>query len=128
MVSGVEYFMHNHMKQEIFDSCKDVINPQTGKPAMELMCSIYGAACTPEKFFESLGKTAPDGYSPFLISYSFANETTPDGYKPLDKELIRKCNEPIPVRFQKKNCQLLSSFPITYAIYFSFVKAHKCLI
>ena len=102
MVSGVEYFMHNHMKQEIFDSCKDVINPQTGKPAMELMCSIYGAACTPEKFFESLGKTAPDGYSPFLISYSFANETTPDGYKPLDKELIRKCNEPIPVRFQKK--------------------------
>ena len=116
------------MKQEIFDSCKDVINPQTGKPAMELMCSIYGAACTPEKFFESLGKTAPDGYSPFLISYSFANETTPDGYKPLDKELIRKCNEPIPVRFQKKNCQLLSSFPITYAIYFSFVKAHKCLI
>ena len=127
MVSGVEYFMHNHMKQEIFDSCKDVINPQTGKPAMELMCSIYGAACTPEKFFESLGKTAPDGYSPFLISYSFANETTPDGYKPLDKELIRKCNEPIPVRFQKKS-QLLSSFPITYAIYFSFAKAHKCLI
>ena len=56
MVSEVEYFMHNHMKQEIYDSCKDVINPATGKPALEFMCGVFGASCTSEVFFDALGK------------------------------------------------------------------------
>ena len=97
MVSEVEYYMHNHLKQEIYDSCKDVVNPATGKPALELMCGVFGASCTPELFFDALGKIPPSGYAPFRIKYSFANGTTENGFEPLDKESVRSCDQPIPV-------------------------------
>jgi hypothetical protein len=42
--------MHPNYMQGVFDSCSNVIMPQSGQLVMEVMCATNeAAACTPEK-------------------------------------------------------------------------------
>ena len=64
MIKSLDYHMSNRMKQAIWDSCKDVVNPATGKPAVGFMCGIWGDYCDADKLFEFIGS-----YGPFRINY-----------------------------------------------------------
>ena len=41
LVKSVEYFMTNTFKDKLYDSCKNVYNPQTGT-AIASMCGVWG--------------------------------------------------------------------------------------
>ena len=55
MIQDLGYFMSNHMKNEIYDSCKSVVNPTTSSPALSLMCGVWGDYCDADKLFAFIG-------------------------------------------------------------------------
>ena len=94
MIQNVGYFMSNKMRDGIYDSCKSVINPTTSKPALQMMCGIWGDYCDATKLFDFIGDV--NAFSPFQISYLFTDNHEPiDGHKPNDRDL-RTCADPIP--------------------------------
>ena len=93
MIHTLGYFMSNHMKDEIYDSCKSVVNPATSKPAITMMCGVWGDYCDAEKLFAFIGDIS--AYSPFQINYTFTDDAKIDKYEPLNKDL-NTCAVPIP--------------------------------
>ncbi len=93
MIRTLEYYMSNHLKNQIYDTCKDVVNPATSGAAIGLMCGIWGEHCDPEKLFAFVGDAS--AFSPFQINYIFSDEAQVNGLEPIDKTL-RTCNQPIP--------------------------------
>ena len=94
MIQNVGYFMSNKMRDGIYDSCKSVINPTTSKPALQMMCGIWGDYCDATKLFDFIGDV--HAFSPFQINYLFTDDHEPiDGHKPNDRNL-RTCADPIP--------------------------------
>lgn len=81
-VSGnktLEYysFWNYTFAEEIHDSCRNVIYPQTNGKSMDLMCGSYsGDECTVQRWFEYIGSTS-NGFSPLEIKYDLYDETTP---------------------------------------------------
>ena len=103
MVNSLEYHMSHDTKQKIYDSCKDVLNPATSQPAIKMMCGVWGADCTPERFFSSLGDV--NAFAPFQIDYVFGDPDNHqiDGFTPLQKN-IRSCNEVVPGETKGCSC------------------------
>ena len=93
MIQTIGYYMSNKMKNDIYDSCKSVVNPTTSKPALQMMCGIWGDDCDAEKLFAFIGDV--HAFSPFQIDYLFTDETQVEDYHPLNKNL-RTCSEPLP--------------------------------
>ena len=61
------------MFYQVYDSCKDVVNPSTSGSVMDLMCGPWGSTlCSPMRWFEYLGSIS-NGYAPFQINYFFYN-------------------------------------------------------
>ena len=93
MVHGVTYYMHEEYNNLTYNSCKDVIQPSTSSPAMEVLCGEYGAEdCTPQRWFNYMGSTS-NGFSPFDIIYEYGTEDR--YYNPSGNE----CNATIEARF-----------------------------
>ena len=94
MIQNAGYFMSKKMRDDIYDSCKSVVNPTTSKPALQMMCGIWGDYCDATKLFDFIGDV--HAFSPFQISYLFTDDHEPiDGHKPNDRNL-RTCADPIP--------------------------------
>lgn len=100
MIKTLEYNMGNEMKNAIYNSCKDVVNPTTSAPALAMMCGTWGMSCTPEKFYEFVGDV--NAWSPFQINYVFwDDEVTPEGLEPRNRPM-KTCDQAIPG--QDKGC------------------------
>ena len=94
-----DYHMTSEFANNFFQSCVDVISPQTNGRALDLMCGGTEAVdCTPKKFLDFLGNPAN---APFLInmfidpkkpSNHSANTTVANATVPMDIGII-KCNE-----------------------------------
>ena len=86
--------MKNKFKQSLYDSCKDVVNPATGDPAIKMMCGYWGKDCTPERWLSFMGDA--NMLSPFQIDYKFYDEQAIDGMFPHSNNPIN-CDKPAPV-------------------------------
>ncbi|EFN63960.1 Niemann-Pick C1 protein [Camponotus floridanus] len=76
-----------------YDSCKNIINPSTGRLAMDLACGSHGASgCSPKLWYEFIGDTNTNPMTPFQMNYVY---DIPDiwGEDPWDAE-AKKCSEP----------------------------------
>ncbi|CAN8001198.1 unnamed protein product [Ixodes pacificus] len=69
------YAVREEFAQGVYDSCKDVRSVVLGIKLMTLMCGGRVFGCSPQRWLEFLGSTAPEGgYSPFKIHYVLTGE------------------------------------------------------
>ncbi|XP_077302382.1 NPC intracellular cholesterol transporter 1 homolog 1b-like [Arctopsyche grandis] len=72
-----------------YESCSQVVLPQSGNLALDVMCGSHGANCTPEKLFDYLGDKEINTFTPFQITFSYGN--VPGAFSPK----VYKCSESI---------------------------------
>ncbi|XP_038117109.1 NPC intracellular cholesterol transporter 1 homolog 1b [Culex quinquefasciatus] len=76
-VEKVDYRIDRDHVHGVYDSCKGIILPSSGKYAMDIACGGWESTrCTAERWFEYLGDAANNDYVPFTIEYHF--EEDPD--------------------------------------------------
>lgn len=76
-VDKVDYRIDRDHVHGVYDSCKGIILPSSGKYAMDIACGGWESTrCTAERWFEYLGDAANNDYVPFTIEYHF--EEDPD--------------------------------------------------
>jgi Niemann-Pick C1 protein len=69
----VEYRMEEKYPLSVFESCKEVIHPASGKKAFDLACGTEAAKCTPEQWYWFMGDPA-NPLVPFKIDYIYSDE------------------------------------------------------
>ncbi|XP_058443946.1 NPC intracellular cholesterol transporter 1 homolog 1b [Malaya genurostris] len=74
-VEKVEYRIDREHVKGVYDSCKGIIVPSSGKYAMDMACGGWEASrCTAERWYEFLGDSINNEYVPFLIEYQYPEE------------------------------------------------------
>lgn len=66
----VEYRMDPDYMFNVYDTCRQVIHPSSGRQAMELACGTEATKCTPEKLFFYMGDPLANPLVPFKIEYT----------------------------------------------------------
>ncbi|XP_075679215.1 NPC intracellular cholesterol transporter 1-like [Dermatophagoides pteronyssinus] len=97
-VKSIKYKIWQTLTESIYKSCEDVPMPAGGvKVLPQMMCNLQSPndTCTPEKFFNYIGKK---GVAPFAIDFQF-NEELPTGS--LAKHY--RCDE-APIPFDNRKC------------------------
>jgi Niemann-Pick C1 protein len=75
-VSEVEFMMDETHINGVFNSCIEVINPASGRLALDLACGSYGAKdCSPERWYYFLGEPAVNPLVPFRIKYTLSDDS-----------------------------------------------------
>ncbi|XP_013112245.2 NPC intracellular cholesterol transporter 1 homolog 1b [Stomoxys calcitrans] len=76
-VEKVDYRIDDDFVEQIYDNCKGIQHPQTGRPAMDLGCGPYNArSCDHRKWYNFMGDVEINEYVPFPINYIFLNESS----------------------------------------------------
>ncbi|XP_049852648.1 NPC intracellular cholesterol transporter 1 homolog 1b-like isoform X2 [Schistocerca gregaria] len=84
----IVYLSKDYM-EGTFNSCRQVLMPSSGVPALEAMCGSFGAAgCTYDRWFAYMGDDDTP-LVPFPIVY---NETAPDGMELYNPDVL-PCNQ-----------------------------------
>ncbi|XP_058815387.1 NPC intracellular cholesterol transporter 1 homolog 1b [Topomyia yanbarensis] len=74
-VEKVDYRIDREHVKGVYDSCKGVIVPSSGKYAMDMACGGWESTrCTAERWFEFLGDAVNNEYVPFVIEYHYPEE------------------------------------------------------
>jgi Niemann-Pick C1 protein len=68
-VNRLEYRMDEQYMQSVYDTCKQVIHPSSGRLAMELACGTEASKCTPEQLYFYMGDPGANPLVPFKIEY-----------------------------------------------------------
>lgn len=72
----VEYRIDENYTIDVYDSCKQVVHPSSGRQAMELACGTDAALCDHERMFWYMGDPTANPLVPFKIEY--VNSEDPD--------------------------------------------------
>ncbi|KAJ0174474.1 hypothetical protein K1T71_009582 [Dendrolimus kikuchii] len=88
-VKGLHYYLGKTYMDETFDSCIKVQNPVTNQLALDIMCGVNAAFCTPMRWFSFMGDDALPQV-PFRVNYTSTDEPV-DGYIPYNPT-TRPCN------------------------------------
>lgn len=71
-LNDIDYRIDDDFAKGIFDSCKGVIHPSSGHPAMDFVCGAYDfKTCDHRKWLTFLGDKENNEYVPFQITYIF---------------------------------------------------------
>ncbi|KXJ81281.1 hypothetical protein RP20_CCG020355 [Aedes albopictus] len=88
-VSKVDYRIDRAHVQGVYDSCKGVILPSSGKYGMDIACGGWeSTGCTAERWYEFLGDSINNDYVPFLIEYQYPE----NAYNRYNQDVLH-CNE-----------------------------------
>lgn len=105
MVQEVTFFVHEDYNTQTFDSCKSVLNPATGVPALKMLCGPWGTTlCTPERWFQYMG-SIKNGFSPFNILYRFGtddSEIADEGFSYFNPQ-VTSCDQGVRVSGNQSN-------------------------
>lgn len=67
-INQVNFYTTEESMENIYNSCKGVVMPQSGKYATDIACGAYDAStCTPQRWFKYMGEDNP--FSPFKIYF-----------------------------------------------------------
>lgn len=77
-IDSLIFYVNDNFATKLFDSCKNVIFPQTNQPVIGIMCGQYGVeGCNPHRWLEYMGSKS-NGFSPVDINYFFTNDSVVD--------------------------------------------------
>lgn len=68
-VHSVEYRIDLNYTTNVYDSCKQVIHPSSGRQAMELACGTEASKCNPDQWYFYMGDPIVNPLVPFKIEY-----------------------------------------------------------
>lgn len=68
--SHVEFRMDPEYKKNVFESCKNVIHPASGRLALELACGTEISKCSPDQLFFYMGDPVGNPLVPFKLDYT----------------------------------------------------------
>ena len=80
-IKGVDVYFTNYYADKFFNSCKDVQNSQESSKAIDLMCGS-NHPCTGQKWLKFMGTPQPGSPAPFLLNFTFTDNTTGHGVPP----------------------------------------------
>uniref|UniRef100_A0A182JGB1 Uncharacterized protein n=1 Tax=Anopheles atroparvus TaxID=41427 RepID=A0A182JGB1_ANOAO len=87
-VERVEYRIDREHVQDVYDSCKGIVLPSSGKYAMDVGCGFWEATgCTAQRWFNYMG-AADNDFVPFEINYVYLDEP-----EPRFTQEVKHCNE-----------------------------------
>lgn len=76
-VSRLEYRMDENYMKSVYETCRQVVHPSSGRQAMELACGTEASKCTPEQLYFYMGDPVANPLVPFKIDYlPTADEST----------------------------------------------------
>ncbi|GAB6029705.1 hypothetical protein CHUAL_005427 [Chamberlinius hualienensis] len=80
-IDSLVFYVNDVFATKLFESCENVIFPQTNQPVIGIMCGQWGVEdCNPHRWLEYMGSKS-NGFSPVDINYVFTNSTlTPANY------------------------------------------------
>lgn len=87
-MNKVEYRIDLNYTTKVYESCKEVIHPSSGRQAMDLACGTDASKCNPDQWYFYMGDPAANPLVPFKIEY--VNSDDPD--RRFTSE-TKKCNE-----------------------------------
>ncbi|XP_016911679.2 NPC intracellular cholesterol transporter 1 homolog 1b-like [Apis cerana] len=91
-VKEIEVYIEEEYMNKTYDSCKNVVMPQSGKLAMDLACGIYDAStCTPKLWYEYQGNPDQNIFVSFRMI--FITELSKNKSMKLWNASVKKCNE-----------------------------------
>lgn len=88
-VTHLEFRMDPQYKRNVFDSCKYVIHPASGRLALELACGTDISKCDPDQLFFYMGDPVGNPLVPFRLDY-----TNSDNSSIRFESETKECNEP----------------------------------
>lgn len=101
IVESIDFYISEDYINGVFDSCKKVIMPSTGRLAINFACGVQqgGEVCTPKKWYHYMGDAEYNTFVPFPIRYkydepdrAFHAETLPCGEAfPVSNHAKRGC-------------------------------------
>lgn len=93
-INGVNYVVSKKAATELRDSCKDVINPSTNMPALNILCAKPAEQCSAQDWLNYMG-TTNNGQAPFDIFFTLADDKVTIQNKTLDplNTKPKKCSE-----------------------------------
>eukprot|EP00095_Tigriopus_kingsejongensis_P012689 maker-scaffold22_size673200-snap-gene-4.23 protein:Tk12689 transcript:maker-scaffold22_size673200-snap-gene-4.23-mRNA-1 annotation:"niemann-pick c1 protein isoform x3" len=94
LVHEVDFHLDKEFGIQVYDSCKDVVNPSTSGSVLELMCGSWGSLCTAQRFFTYLGNPANQN-TPIRINFYLESEPHHEGGKLYNRSTIH-CDEAPP--------------------------------
>lgn len=68
-VHRVEYRIDLDYTTRVYESCKQVIHPSSGRQAMELACGTEASKCNPDQWYYYMGDPPTNPLVPFKIEY-----------------------------------------------------------
>lgn len=76
-IKTVYYAISEDFVFGMFNSCKNVQDPSSGKAALSMLCGMEASQCTPEKWLRYLGEKSlnPD-FIPFNIYFNISSNST----------------------------------------------------
>ncbi|XP_055384891.1 NPC intracellular cholesterol transporter 1 homolog 1b isoform X2 [Condylostylus longicornis] len=70
----IEYRIDKNFTEMVYNSCKEVIHPMTGRPVMDITCIPYDSrTCNAERFYQFLGDPEINEQVPFKIDYKYVD-------------------------------------------------------
>jgi len=96
-ISEVTYAVSEDFGVGMFNSCRDVQNPSSGKHALDMLCGKDASKCTPQNWLKFMGDKTLNPATPFTINFDLtSNATFVPGpnvtLNPMTSEII-PCNE-----------------------------------
>lgn len=102
MVAGEEYANHIEFrmdpayKKNVYDSCKNVIHPASGRLALELACGTDISKCNPDQLFFYMGDPVKNPLVPFKLDYNNIDDPDTRFPDPETTSATRECSEAYP--------------------------------
>lgn len=79
-VESIDYRLDDASAEFVYENCKGIQHPQTGRPGLDLACGPYNArSCDHRKWYTFMGDVEINDYVPFPIHYQFLNESSEEG-------------------------------------------------
>ena len=75
-VSELTYAVSEEFGVGMFNSCRDVQNPSSGKHALDMLCGKDTSRCTPQNWLDYMGNTTQNPYVPFTIIFNVTSKDT----------------------------------------------------
>lgn len=113
-ISELTYTVSEDFGFGMFNSCRDVQNPSSGKHALDMLCGEDASKCTPKDWLEYMGDKKKNPVVPFTINFILTSNNTvvptPDGrnvtLEPM-RSHIEPCNESCSCQDCRSKCEPL---------------------
>jgi len=108
-ISKVTYAISETFGVGMFNSCRDVQNPSSGKHALDMLCGMEASKCTPKDWLKYMGDTKTP-MVPFTINFILtANDSIPHSNVTLHPMTsnIEPCNESCTCQDCRSQCKPL---------------------